>query len=294
MYPLNLYICNMNVKSFVPNGLTLGNLLFGIIGIVNAFETNLVMAAYCMILAGVFDFFDGLAARALGVSGELGKQLDSLADMTTFGVLPSIMLYQYISIGFGEYFTPLADRPTSHLILEFSGFVFALFACLRLAKFNIDTNQSDTFIGVPTPVSALFVASFALVLGVQFPINMYFPLEGVQLNAIAESYYWTHFEITLVQWLFNPYFWIGMMVFLSGMMVSPFKMLNFKFKEMSWSGNKARYTFLLLSAFLMGITLLPYVMRISFLPYIDYLVFPIILLLYMIFSLFSIKKSTSH
>jgi CDP-diacylglycerol--serine O-phosphatidyltransferase len=284
----------MNFKAAVPNSITLGNLAFGIIGIVLTFQTNMLGAAICMVLAAVLDFFDGLAARALGVSGEFGKQLDSLADMVTFGVLPGIMLYQYISIGFGEYFVPIDERPLMHVVLEFSGFLYALFAALRLAQFNIDENQSDSFIGVPSPAAALFVASFSLILSVQYNLNMYYPLTDDQLGALANMYYWSNFDFHLVYNLFYPEWYIAMSVFLSIMMVAPVTMLNFKFKEISWAGNKNRYIFLVMVAILLVITFLPYWFRIPGFPYLDYVVIPLIVLLYMVYSLilhFSTKKA---
>jgi len=283
----------MNIKAVVPNSITLGNLACGIIGIVLTFQTNMLGAAICMVIAAILDFFDGLAARALGVSGDFGKQLDSLADMTTFGVLPGIMLFQYISIGYGEYFIPLDERPIAHVLLEFTGFLYALFAALRLAQFNIDENQSDSFIGVPSPAAALFVASFSLILSVQYGLNMYYPLDDAQLGAIMKMNYWSPFDFHLVYNLFYPEWYIAMSVFLSIMMVAPVTMLNFKFKEMSWAGNKHRYIFLILVGILVLITFLPYWIFIPGFPFLDYAVIPLIVLVYMMYSLvihFVMKK----
>tara|TARA_R110002050_G_scaffold162939_1_gene292841 strand:- start:143 stop:997 length:855 start_codon:yes stop_codon:yes gene_type:complete len=275
----------MNIKAAVPNSITLGNLACGITGIVLTFQTNMLGAAICMVIAAILDFFDGLAARALGVSGDFGKQLDSLADMVTFGVLPAIMLYQYITIGYGEYFVPIDERPLAHILLEFTGFFYALFAALRLAQFNIDENQSDSFIGVPTPAAALFVASFSLILTVQYNLNMYFPLNDAQLGVLMHSNYWSAFDFHLVYNLFYPEWYIAMSIFLSLMMVAPVTMLNFKFKEMSWAGNTYRYIFLIIVAVLVIITFLPYWVRVPGLPYLDYAVIPLIVLVYMVYSL---------
>ena len=283
----------MNIKAVVPNSITLGNLACGITGIVLTFHTNMLGAAICMVLAAVLDFFDGLAARALGVSGEFGKQLDSLADMTTFGVLPGIMLFQYISIGYGEYFIPIEERPLAHVLLEFTGFIYALFAALRLAQFNISENQSDSFIGVPSPAAALFVASFSLILSVQYGLNMYYPLDDAQLGEIMRMNYWSPFDFHLVYNLFYPEWYIAMSIFLSIMMVAPVTMLNFKFKEMSWAGNKHRYIFLILVGVLLIATFLPYWIFIPYFPYLDYAVIPLIVLLYIVYSLvvhFTMRK----
>lgn len=275
----------MNIKAAVPNSITLGNLLFGVIGITLTFHDNMLGAAICMVLAAVLDFFDGLAARALGVSGEFGKQLDSLADMVTFGVLPGIMLFQYISIGFGEYFTPIDQRPLTHLLWQGTGFLYTLFAALRLAQFNISTNQSDSFIGVPTPAAALFVASFSLILSVQYNLNMYYPLSDAQLGELMRMKYWSPFDFHLVYNLFYPKWYIIMSIFLSIMMVAPVTMLNFKFKEMSWAGNKHRYIFLIIVGLLLLFTFLPYWVSFRGMFYLDYAVIPLIVLFYMVYSL---------
>ncbi len=275
----------MNIKAAIPNSITLGNLLFGVIGIMLTFETNMLGAAICMVLAAVLDFFDGLAARALGVSGEFGKQLDSLADMVTFGVLPGIMLYQFITIGYGEYFVPIGDRPVVHILVEFSGFLYTLFAALRLATFNIATNQSDSFIGVPSPAAALFVASFALILSLQYKINMYFPMDDLQLGAVAIMSYWSPFDFHLVYNLFFPEWYVAISIFLSIMMVAPVRMLNFKFKEMSWASNQHRYLFLIGVMVLLLLTFVPYGIHIPGMIFLDYAVIPLIILFYMVYSL---------
>lgn len=283
----------MNYKAAVPNSITLGNLAFGIMGIILTFQANMLGAALCMGIAAVLDFFDGLAARALGVSGEFGKQLDSLADMVTFGVLPGVMLYQHITIGFGEYFMPIEARPVGHVLLSLVGLLYALFAALRLAQFNIDENQSDSFIGVPTPAAALFVASFTIILSVQYNLNMYYPLGDAQLGNLMVMNYWSHFDFHLVYNLFYPEWYILISIFLSVMMVAPVTMLNFKFKEMSWVGNKHRYIFLIVVGLLIITVFLPYWFSIPGFPYLDYTVIPIIVLFYMIYSLvihFTMKK----
>jgi CDP-diacylglycerol--serine O-phosphatidyltransferase len=133
------------MKKHIPNILTLSNLFAGCIGLVFAFDGNLIYASYAIWIAAIFDFFDGFSARMLNVSSPIGKELDSLADMVTFGVLPSMILYQMIE---------------SHPIpnLGYGAFILALFSALRLAKFNVDTRQSTTFIGMPTPAAAFFVS----------------------------------------------------------------------------------------------------------------------------------------
>lgn len=245
-----------NWKSIFPNGLTAGNLLCGVAGIILTFNHNIEGAVFLMLLAGFLDFFDGLVARALGVSGELGKQLDSLADMTTFGVLPGIIIFQMISIGYGEYFIPIQERPTAHLVVEFLALLVPLFSMLRLAKFNIDTNQSDNFIGVPTPANALFIASFPLILAYQFKMNIYFPLRDKSvIDTVIQTNFWSFNQYRMVMTLYEPWFYAGIAIVGSLLLVAPVKLLNFKFKNLTWQDNKTRYIFLIscLAIILLGV-----------------------------------------
>lgn len=135
----------------LPNVITCLNLFSGCVGIVFAFNGDLKSAGYAILLAAFFDFFDGLAARALRISSNLGKELDSLADVISFGFLPSVIIYQLIGTSTGL----IEQLPW----LQYAAFVLTIFSALRLAKFNIDTRQSDSFIGLPVPSSALVVLS---------------------------------------------------------------------------------------------------------------------------------------
>ncbi len=133
------------IKKHIPNTLTLANLSCGCIGIVACTQGNLPVAAYMVWLAALFDFLDGFVARLLKVSSPIGKELDSLADMVTFGVLPSFILFQMLAA-------------ITQTLLPYLAFVLALLSALRLAKFNIDTRQTTGFIGMPTPAAAFFVS----------------------------------------------------------------------------------------------------------------------------------------
>ncbi|MFB5944979.1 CDP-diacylglycerol--serine O-phosphatidyltransferase [Albibacterium profundi] len=135
----------------LPNVITCLNLFSGCVGIVFAFNGDLKSAGYAILLSAFFDFFDGLAARALRISSNLGKELDSLADVISFGFLPSVIIYQLIGTSTGL----IEQLPW----LQYAAFVLTIFSALRLAKFNIDTRQSDSFIGLPVPSSALVVLS---------------------------------------------------------------------------------------------------------------------------------------
>ncbi len=141
------------IKKQIPNLFTLGNLTCGVLAIIFAFDKKLEMAAWLIVLAAILDFFDGFLARLLGVSGDMGKQLDSLADCVTFGVAPSLLIYQYA----------LLSHNIESNIFIYSFILLAIFSAYRLAKFNIDTRQSESFIGVPTPITGIMVASWAFI-----------------------------------------------------------------------------------------------------------------------------------
>jgi CDP-diacylglycerol---serine O-phosphatidyltransferase len=137
----------MNSMKHLPNALTCLNLVCGCVGIVFVLEGNAVPAAFFVWAACVFDFFDGFAARWLKVTSPIGKELDSLADMVSFGVLPSVLMYSIIK------------EHSTHPLLPYLAFFIAVFSALRLAKFNIDERQSTSFIGLPTPANALFLTA---------------------------------------------------------------------------------------------------------------------------------------
>ncbi|GAB3930404.1 CDP-alcohol phosphatidyltransferase family protein [Mucilaginibacter myungsuensis] len=144
------------VKKHVPNAITCANLFSGCVGIVFAFSDNLVFAAYCIFLSAIFDFFDGFASRVLQAFSGIGKDLDSLADMVSFGFLPSAILYQLFLR------SPQVYPIDSYLC--FISFAIAVFSALRLAKFNNDTRQAEIFIGLPTPANAILIASIPFIL----------------------------------------------------------------------------------------------------------------------------------
>ena len=134
----------------IPNIITLGNLTCGCMAIVAVFEGQMALASYFVLAGALFDFFDGLAARMLGVTSPLGKDLDSLSDVVTFGVAPGCMMY---------YLLKLVSSAT---VVPYLAFAIPVFAAYRLAKFNNDPRQSNDFYGLPTPAAALFFISFPL------------------------------------------------------------------------------------------------------------------------------------
>ncbi len=192
----------MNVKAYIPNGLTCGNLLFGCFGIMSAINNNLEAAAYCVWAACVFDFFDGFAARMLHVSSPIGKELDSLADMVSFGILPTMVMFS------------LLLSSNSYSYLPYLSFSIAIFSALRLAKFNIDERQHDTFIGVPTPANALFITSL-----------IFLPPSIRHYTTSAEA-------LSIITVVF------------SYLLVAELPLFALKFKNFSWQTNKLRFVFL--------------------------------------------------
>lgn len=199
----------MKIRLFtLPNLLTLMNLFCGCMAIVFAMhQGNLKIAFLFVILAAVFDFFDGFVARLLNMSAEIGVQLDSLSDMVSFGVAPSIFLYMlYISEGGVEWF------PFGIYIV----FLVAMFSALRLAKFNIDETQTEEFVGLPTPACAILITSAG-----------YLYVDG--LFSIAPL--WILVITAVLSWL----------------LISPIRMFSLKFKDFTLKNNAIRYIFLILS-----------------------------------------------
>lgn len=149
----------MNIKKHIPNLLTLLNLFCGCLAVVFVSVFRFDLAFYFVCLGIFFDFFDGFLARKFGVAGPLGVQLDSLADMVTSGVVPGYVMFQLLADG---------DVCGKESLWPFLGFIITLGACYRLANFNIDTRQSDSFIGLPTPANALFFTSLPLIVSHAF------------------------------------------------------------------------------------------------------------------------------
>lgn len=199
----------MSLTKHIPNALTCANLLCGCIGILILFTDHIEPALFVW-AACVFDFFDGFVARLLKVSSPIGKELDSLADMVSFGVLPSLAMFTWIR--------SVSDTDN----LAFVSLMIAVFSALRLAKFNIDTRQTDSFIGVPTPANALFITSLVFL--------------PPAIRAVVFT---------------KPVLVILTLVF-SLLMVAPLELFALKFKNFSWADNRLRFTFLAFSVFLLA------------------------------------------
>ena len=167
------------IKKNIPNLITLGNLTCGLLSILFAFEGNLALAGGLIFYGAILDFFDGFAARLLKVNSEIGKQLDSMADMVTFGVAPGILMYQLIAM------TNENQLGISHeLTISLIAFLIPIFSAIRLAKFNIDTRQISSFIGLPTPAAAIFIASLPII-GANYYTN--FSLELLIVSTVILS-----------------------------------------------------------------------------------------------------------
>ena len=197
--------------------ITCCNLLSGCVAAVFAFQGVYTVAFACIIMGAVFDFFDGLTARALKVSSPIGKELDSLADVITFGLAPATMAYSW-----------LCECASAHLdmlvasAMPFAAFLLVAFSALRLAKFNVDERQTSSFIGLPTPANALFWGGLVI---------------GSHDVVVAQPYGWV---LVLV-----------LIVLFSWLLVAEIPMFSLKFKNLSWKSNRIAYTFLLVSLVLL-------------------------------------------
>jgi len=240
----------MSIKKHIPNIVTLGNLFCGTLATIFAVGGHFEMTALFVVLGIFLDFFDGFFARVLKVSGELGKQLDSLADMVTSGVVPGIVLF--VLLGNNQQIPYEIDSEFKFSMgLPLLGLIITLSACYRLAKFNLDTRQSESFIGLPTPAMSLFIVSLPL----------------VQM----------HSDIDFVKDLIgNNYFLIGITILFSFLMNSEFHLFSLKFKNYGVKENLFKYILILFSIILL-IT-------------IEYLAVPVIIISYVILSMLKNMK----
>lgn len=202
----------MSIKKHIPNAITCCNLFSGCVACVMAFRGDFHLAMTFIVVGAVFDFFDGMVARLLGVSSPMGVQIDSLADDITFGIAPATIVFSFMQhkLLYPAYLSDVLS------VLPYAAFLIAVFSAYRLAKFNIDTRQASTFIGLPTPANALFWSS--LIAG-----------GGEWLNSLNAG------------WLLL----LALIGLFSYFLVSEIPMFSLKFKNFSWKSNKIRYIFLL-------------------------------------------------
>lgn len=199
------------ITRHIPNTVTCCNLFCGCIASIMGFQAKYEMAILFIILGAVFDFFDGMLARLFHVSGPLGKELDSLADDITFGFAPSVIVYSlFKEVQYPDILAPFTDY------IPYTAFIIAVFSALRLGKFNIDTRQSTSFIGLPTPANALFWGSLVV---------------GGHDFLVSES--------------FNAIYLLILVLIMSYLLVAEIPMFSLKFKNLTWNDNKISYIFLL-------------------------------------------------
>jgi CDP-diacylglycerol--serine O-phosphatidyltransferase len=201
---------------FIPNLFTLLNLSSGCIGVVFAFTTDLRMVSIMVFISLILDYFDGAAARLLDARSPIGKELDSLADLISFGLLPALIAYML-----------LHSSPYSSW--AYISFLITVFSAYRLAKFNIDERQSVNFIGLPTPANALFWSSFPLI------------IFGDHSNSVGSA---------LFNVMSNPLFIMACILLFSYLLIAELPLFSLKFKNLSWKDNKDRHLFLLSSLIL--------------------------------------------
>jgi len=211
------------MKKHIPNIITTINLICGCLAITTAFDGNLYVSSYLIIVASACDFLDGMAARLLKVSNALGEQLDSLSDMISFGVAPGIILYQ-----FTRHLNSVNEVQllTDHPWLFYIAFLIPVFSSFRLAKFNIDTSQTDGFIGLATPANANFFI---------FIVIMYFYPDLPQIIPTKNL---------IIPIISNPLIMLGLGVIFSFLLVANIPMFSLKVKSLRWTGNELRFTFL--------------------------------------------------
>ena len=223
----------------LANLFTSANLISGCLAVILTLSGRIDLAPYAIFVGLIFDFLDGFAARMFKTSGELGKQLDSLADMITFGVAPGVIMFYVLAVSGTDltsvptpaelhhsYLNWFSELDIVHLkgdFVPFLALILPFFALFRLAKFNLDTRQSDSFIGLPTPSMTLFFMSFPLV-----------------LTSMPQS-------VEIQGFLFNQWTIVALMMGTGVLMVSEVPLFSLKLKQFGWRGNQIRIVFLLIS-----------------------------------------------
>jgi CDP-diacylglycerol--serine O-phosphatidyltransferase len=210
------------IKKHIPNFITTLNVLCGSIAVVFVLKGQLTTAVFLIFLAAVFDFLDGMSARMLKAYSPVGKELDSLADMISFGLAPGLIMYKLLNISlFNENVIPdlQSNLSLGQLLIVGTAFLIPVASALRLAKFNVDERQTSSFIGLPTPANALFMCSLAL-------------LQEHGSTPSAVNFILSTPVLLLLTLLFS---WL---------LVAEIPMFSLKFKSLRWENNKVQYLFL--------------------------------------------------
>ena len=216
------------MKKQIPNIITTLNLLFGCVAILFVVSGDLIAASFLIIIGIFFDFFDGLAARLLNAQSEIGLQFDSFADLITSGLAPSLIMVQLLSKSYtGEYIniTTIFSNPDWHssivTYMPLLGLLITVGSAYRLAKFNVDTRQKNSFIGLPTPANTLLILSLPLI----------------------HEYQWSEMAENII---FNKWFLIGLTLISVMLLNAEIHLFALKFKTWDFKSNKIRYLFLAL------------------------------------------------
>lgn len=218
----------IRIKKHIPNTITSLNLLSGCISIALAFEGYILFAVYMIFLAAVFDFLDGMTARLLNAYSIVGKELDSLADVVSFGVAPSVIVFHLMKISLFKtvHLPPIENLTITEILFLLIPFFIAILSGVRLAKFNVDERQTENFIGLAVPANAIFFVSLYLV-------------SVITTNDL------------LLTVLKNKYVLSVLVILFSLLLVAEFPMFSLKFKNLGFQGNEIRYIFIVLSAILL-------------------------------------------
>jgi len=244
------------VKKHIPNFFTCLNLFSGCIAVVMISRGDrehfkyLEYASVLVFAAAFFDFCDGMAARVLNVHSAMGKELDSLADVVTFGLVPGAVMYRLLEMSDPAM---ISISENFHRVFQFFPFIITIFSALRLANFNVDTRQSESFIGVPTPANTLLVVSLPLIL--------------------------MHDQFHLTGLILNPFFITILCIVLSYLLVADLPLFALKFKSFEWKKNSYQYILLISSLILLALFL--------------YVAIPLIILLYILLSFIKNISRTS-
>ncbi len=234
------------MKKHIPNIITSLNLFSGCVGVIAVLSGNLTMGAFMIALAAVFDFFDGFSARLLHVKSDIGKQLDSLADVVSFGVLPGMIVFEMMKLCSNMPQLGFFENEFAYLAL-----LIPVFSALRLAKFNIDTRQTTSFLGVPTPANAILLGSL--------PLIQSFGTDNIITNFLVVA--------------FGNYFVLLFLVItMSALLVSEIPLFALKFSSLKFSDNKPQVILILVSLLLFSLLFVTAI--------------PIIILCYIVLSLF--------
>ncbi|NVO19617.1 MAG: CDP-alcohol phosphatidyltransferase family protein [Bacteroidetes bacterium] len=242
------------MKKHIPNFITCLNLFSGCVGIYLAYQGSLAVASMFIGVAAAFDFFDGMAARLLHVKSEIGKELDSLADIISFGLLPGVIVFELLSSTMNlPQWSSVSINP-----YPFVAFLIPVFSALRLAKFNIDSRQTESFIGLPTPAAAIFLGSFPLILTYA---------KSAVINDFAHLILVNFFILTAIT------------LMICWLLVAELPLFSLKFKNLKWKDNKPQFLLLLISIFLLLL--------------LKFAALPVIIMIYVAISLIFRKNEAS-